>query len=130
VRRQLVRVLHKRISCTERRGESPRRRLGILFQKLHKIAAEGNVFIFDKHEISVADKKVIFWYGSGSGSADPCLYLMDPDPDSDPDSAIFVIDPQDANKKLILKKFFCLSLSEGTFTSFFKDKESKKVTKQ
>jgi hypothetical protein len=75
-------------------------------------------------------KKVIFWYGSGSGSADPCLCLMDPDPDSDPDSAIFVIDPQDANKKLILKKFFCLLLSEGTFTSFFKDKESKKVTKQ
>jgi hypothetical protein len=33
------------------------------------------------------------WYGSGS--ADPCLWLMDPDP------AIFVIDLQDANKKLI-----------------------------
>ncbi len=27
-----------------------------------------------------------FWGGSGSGSADPCLRLMDPDPDSDPDS--------------------------------------------
>ncbi len=26
-----------------------------------------------------------FWGGSGSGSADPCLWLMDPDPDSDPD---------------------------------------------
>jgi hypothetical protein len=31
---------------------------------------------------------------------------MDPDPDSDP--AIFVIDFQDANKKLIKKKFFLL----------------------
>jgi hypothetical protein len=32
---------------------------------------------------------------------------MDPDPDPDP--AIFVIDLQDANKKLILTKmFFCL----------------------
>ncbi len=36
----------------------------------------------------------------GSGSADPCLWLMDPD--SDP--AIFVIDLQDANKKLIFFK--------------------------
>ena len=42
---------------------------------------------------------MIDWYGSGSGSADPCLYLIDPDP------AIFVIDLQDANKKLIKKSF-------------------------
>jgi hypothetical protein len=34
----------------------------------------------------------------GSGSADPCLWLMAPDPDSDPDPAIFVIDLQDAKK--------------------------------
>jgi hypothetical protein len=39
-----------------------------------------------------------FWggSGSGSGSADLCFLLMDPDP------AIFVTDLQDANKKLIL----------------------------
>jgi hypothetical protein len=36
-----------------------------------------------------------FWRGSGSGSADPCLWLMDPDPDP----AIFVIVLQDASKK-------------------------------
>ncbi len=36
-----------------------------------------------------------FWSGSRSGSADPCLWLMDPDP------AIFVIGLQDASKKLI-----------------------------
>ncbi len=67
-----------------------------------------------------------FWCGSGSGSADPCLWLMDPDPDSDP--AIFVIDLQDASKKLIfLHNFFCLLLFEGTFTLFFKDKKSKIV---
>jgi hypothetical protein len=42
-----------------------------------------------------------FW--CGSVSADLCLWLMDPDP------AIFVIDLQDANKKLIyLKKNFLL----------------------
>jgi hypothetical protein len=47
------------------------------------------------------------------------------DPDSDP--AVFVIDLQDANKKQILtKKFFCLLLFEGTFTSFFKDEKSKR----
>jgi hypothetical protein len=49
-----------------------------------------------------------FW--CGSGSADPCLLLMDPDP------GIFVIDLQAANKKLIFNKFFCLLLFEGTFT--------------
>jgi hypothetical protein len=56
---------------------------------------------------------------------------MDPDldPDSDPDPAIFVIDLQDANKKPTKKKtFFRLLLFEGTLTSFFKDKKSKRVT--
>jgi hypothetical protein len=49
------------------------------------------------------------------------------DPDSDP--SIFVIDLQDANKKLIFSKSFFLLirvLFEGTFTSFFKDKKSKR----
>ncbi len=51
-----------------------------------------------------------FWCGSGSRSADPWLWLIDPNPDSDPnrdpDPAIFIIDIQDANKKLIKKKCF------------------------
>ncbi len=34
---------------------------------------------------SVADPWLTFWGGSGSGSADPCIWLMAPDPDSDPD---------------------------------------------
>jgi hypothetical protein len=38
---------------------------------------------------------------------------------SDPDPAIFVIDIQDANKKLF----------EGTLTSFLKDKKSKRSHK-
>ncbi len=66
-----------------------------------------------------------FW--CGSGSADPCLWLMDPD--ADPYPSIFVIDLQDANKKLIFLKFFCIILFEGTFTSFFKDKTSKRSHK-
>ncbi len=45
-----------------------------------------------------------FWGGSGSGSADPCLWLMDPD--SDPDPSIFAIDLQDASKKLIFNTIF------------------------
>jgi hypothetical protein len=48
---------------------------------------------------------------------------MDPDsdPDADPDPSIFIIDPQDANKNVtFLKKFFCILLFEGTFTSFSK----------
>jgi hypothetical protein len=43
------------------------------------------------------------------------------DPDADPDPAIFIINLQDANKKLI---FF-----EGPLTSFFKDKNSKRSHK-
>jgi hypothetical protein len=49
----------------------------------------------------------------------------------DPDPAIFVIDIQDANQKtnFVLKKVFCFLLFEGTFTSFFKDKKSKRSHK-
>jgi hypothetical protein len=49
----------------------------------------------------------------------------------DPDPSIFIIDLQDTNKKLtfILKKFFCILLFEGTFTSFFKDKRSRRSHK-
>jgi hypothetical protein len=50
-------------------------------------------------------------------------------PDSDPDPAVFAIDLQDANKKLTKIFFFCLLLFEGTFTSFFKDKNSKRSNK-
>jgi hypothetical protein len=54
---------------------------------------------------------------------------MDTDLDSDADPALFVVDLQEANKKLIKKKFFCLLLFEGTFTSFFKDRKSKRSHK-
>jgi hypothetical protein len=48
----------------------------------------------------------------------------------DPDPSIFIIDLQDANKKQICKKkFSCLLLLEGAFTSFFKDKKSKRSRK-
>jgi hypothetical protein len=50
--------------------------------------------------------------------------------DPDPDPAIFVIDLQDASKiGTNLTQFFLLITFEGTFTSFFKDKKSKRVTK-
>jgi NhaP-type Na+/H+ or K+/H+ antiporter len=44
-----------------------------------------------------------------------------------PDPAIFVIDLQDAdNKELFFQQVFLpITLFEGTFTSFFKDKKSK-----
>jgi hypothetical protein len=44
-------------------------------------------------------------------------------PDSDPDPAFFFIDLQDGNKKVYLLLF------DGTFTSFFKDKKSKRSRK-
>ena len=57
------------------------------------------------------------------------LGLLDPDPDPlvrgmDPDPSNFIIDTQDAKKK-----FFCILLFEGTFTSFFKDIKSKRSHK-
>jgi hypothetical protein len=48
----------------------------------------------------------------------------------DPDPSIYIIDLQDAYKKLNLKKFFCKLLKEGTFTSFSKVKSQKEVKKQ
>jgi hypothetical protein len=47
----------------------------------------------------------------------------------DPDPPIFVNELQEASKKLIFKKMICLLLFEGTFTSFFKDKKSKRSKK-
>ncbi len=44
------------------------------------------------------------------------------DPDADPDPAIFVSDLEDVNKKFFV--VFCLLVFKGTFTSFFKDKET------
>ncbi len=61
-----------------------------------------------------------FW--CGSGYADPCLWLMEPDPESDPDPAIFVIDLQDANKKLL----FLLITFWRYIYIIFKDKKSKR----
>ncbi len=59
------------------------------------------------------------WYGS----ADPCLWLMDPDPTADSDPIIFVIDFQDANKN------FSALLFKGVFTvhPFSKKKCQKEV---
>jgi hypothetical protein len=66
----------------------------------------------------------------GSGSADPCLALMDLD--ADPDPAIFVMDLQDANLKLILKKFYCLLLYflKVLLHNLKKIKSPKEVTEQ
>ncbi len=45
-----------------------------------------------------------FWYGSGCGSTDPYLWLMD----TDADPVIFVSDLQGVYKNLFCSKFFCL----------------------
>ncbi len=62
-----------------------------------------------------------FW--CGSGSADPCLWLMDPDP------VLFSsLTFKMPTKKYLFKKkkLFCLLLFEATFALFFKDKTSKR----
>jgi len=51
--------------------------------------------------------------------------------DPDPNPAIFVIDLQKANIKLIFfNKVFLLITFDGTFTSFFKDKKSERSHKR
>ena len=49
---------------------------------------------------------------------------MDPDPDADPDPDIFVIDPQDGNKKQIKKKGFLLITFWWYTYIIFNDKKS------
>jgi hypothetical protein len=53
---------------------------------------------------------------------------MDPVPDLDPDPSIFAIDRQVSNKKLKKKSFsaYYFLKVRGTFSSFFKDKKSKR----
>ncbi len=67
-----------------------------------------------------------FW--CGSGSADPCLWLMDPDP------AIFVIDLQDANKKqifyFIFSAYYCLKIHLHLFSKIKCRKESQNSRNQ
>jgi hypothetical protein len=55
---------------------------------------------------------------------------MDPDPDADPDPSIFIIDLQDANKKLIEKKSFpAYYFLKVLLHNFSKIKSQKEVTK-
>jgi hypothetical protein len=60
-----------------------------------------------------------------SSAVDPCLWPMNPDPDP----AIFVLDLQDANKKLFFKKFLSLLLLKVHLYNFSKVKSHKEVTK-
>ena len=71
------------------------------------------------HKLCCAD----LWNFDTDPDADPYLWLMAPD--ADPVS--FVSDLQGVNN-LFFKSFFCLLL-EGKFTSIFKDKSLKEVTK-
>jgi hypothetical protein len=50
---------------------------------------------------------------------------MDPDADTNP--AIFVIDFQDANKKLVIKKIFCFYFLQVHLSHFSKIKSQKEV---
>jgi hypothetical protein len=52
---------------------------------------------------------------------------MDPDPDADPDPSIFIIDLQDAKKKI---KFSCILLFDCTLYHFSKIKSQKEVTNE
>ncbi len=73
------------------------------------------------------------WCGSesGCGSADPCLRLIDPDsdPDADQDRDIYVIDFQDADKKLIFLTVILLIIFWRYIYIIVKDKKSKRSHK-
>jgi hypothetical protein len=74
-------------------------------------------------------RSVTFWYGSGSesGSSDQCQGSMDPDLDPAPDSAIFVLNLQDAYKNYFFSACYFLKLHLHHFS---KIKCHKEVTKQ
>jgi hypothetical protein len=55
---------------------------------------------------------------------------MNPDPGADPDPAIFVIDSQDANKKIIKIRFFAYYFLKVHLHHFSKIKCQKEVMKQ
>jgi hypothetical protein len=55
---------------------------------------------------------------------------MDPDPDSDPDPVIFVLDLQDANKKLTFYFIFSAYYFLKVHLHLFKDKKVKKSHKK
>jgi hypothetical protein len=84
-------------------------------------------FICRPSESTVLEDAWLNWTVATSvptGSADPCLRLMDPDP------TIFANDLQDANQKIILKKSFSvLFLFDCSFILLFKDKKSKRSHK-
>ncbi len=65
-----------------------------------------------------------FWFGSGS--SDPCLWLMD----SDPDPSVFIIVFSDANKQLIKKKISAYYFLKVLLHHFSKIKGQEEVTKQ
>jgi hypothetical protein len=52
------------------------------------------------------------------------------DPDADPDPSIFIIDLQDANKKIIKKRFIAYNFLKVLLHHFSKVKSQKEVTKQ
>ncbi len=70
--------------------------------------------------VQQCSRSMKFWCGSGTG--DPCLWLMDPDP------AIFIIDLQDANKKRIKKVLLLITFCRYIYI-IFKDKKSKRSHK-
>ncbi len=75
------------------------------------------------HLLTQCCGSMTFW--CRSGSADPCLWLMNPDPDP----AIFIIDLQDANKKVFKKNLSAFYLLKLHLHHFSKIKSQKEVTK-
>ncbi len=75
---------------------------------------------------------MIFWGGSGSGSADPCLWLMDPDSDPYPGSGscCFRHWPSRCQKKTnFLTQFFLLITFWSCIYIIFQRKKVKKSRK-
>jgi hypothetical protein len=70
-----------------------------------------------------------YWCGSGSGSTDPCLWLIDPDPDSDadPDPAIYSsLTFKMLTKTNILKSLLLITFWRYTYITFQRKKVKKK----
>ncbi len=102
-----------------------------IFTSLDPTESGSNPDFYPQHQSSGS---MTFWGGSGSGSSDPCFWLMDPGSDPDPGSGscYFRHWPSTCQQKTYFLTHFFLLITFWryiSFTSFFKDKKSKRVTK-
>ncbi len=71
-----------------------------------------------------------FWGGSGSGSSDPCFWLMDPDPEPGSGSCYFRHWPSRWQQNTIFSAYYFLKVHLHHFSKIKSQKESQNIRNQ